>query len=198
MTTIRSAAGNLVRTREVGWWAMVMLLATETALFVALISSYFFVRWQTDGGWPPGGLPDPDLTRPTWLTAALVATSLPMVLAGRAARAGNQATLRLALFLVFTGMAAFVGLQVWDFAERTELYTPQTDAHGSLDFALTGIHGAHVALGVLGLLWVQWRAWAGAYGRKRDLGVRVTAMYVHFVNVLAVVIYLTVYITPYW
>ncbi len=198
MSTFRAVASNLVRTREVGWWAMVMLIATETALFICLISSYFFIRWQTEGGWPPGGLPDPDLTRPTWITAALVATSLPMALAGRAARTGSQFGIRLGLLLVFAGLCAFLGLQVWDFGERTNVYNPQTDAHGSLDYALTGIHAAHVALGALGLVWIQWRAWAGAYDRDRNLGIRTTALYVHFVNVLAVFVYFTVYVTPYW
>ena len=41
-----------------GWWAMLLLIATEGALFGLLIGSYYYLRFKTPD-WPPAGDPEP-------------------------------------------------------------------------------------------------------------------------------------------
>ena len=47
-----------------GWWGMVTLLATETALFAYLLFSYFYIASQSGGAWPPGGPPCRPISAP--------------------------------------------------------------------------------------------------------------------------------------
>ena len=39
---VRAAAD--ARGRSVGWWGMVLLIATEATVFASLLASYFFIR----------------------------------------------------------------------------------------------------------------------------------------------------------
>ena len=65
--------------RPNGWWGMLLLLATEGALFGTLIATYFYLRFQTQG-WPPGAIEAPHVMRPLALTVLLVLTSVLMIL----------------------------------------------------------------------------------------------------------------------
>src|SRR5205814_9867011 len=70
--------------RPSGWWGMLLLIATEGALFALLIASYYYLRFS-NVRWPLPGDPGPKLVVPLVLTAVLVATSAPMQLALAAA-----------------------------------------------------------------------------------------------------------------
>src|SRR5919199_965929 len=73
-----------------GWWGMAMLVATEATLFGTLISTYFYLRFQAVE-WPPPGIEPPSVPLPLSLTGGLVATSVPFLLAVRAARGARRA-----------------------------------------------------------------------------------------------------------
>jgi heme/copper-type cytochrome/quinol oxidase subunit 3 len=175
---------------------MLMLVLTEAALFAVFIASYFFLRWQGGGDWPPGELPDPKLGRPS-VMVALVVLSAPTVLAAvRATRAGDRSALLGALVVTLVLGASFVALQVYDYTQRVAEYTPQSHAYGSLVYLLTGAHLVHLAAGVLLLGWVLARAAAGARAARLRVAVDVVALYWLFVVALAVVVYLTVTVSP--
>ena len=185
------------RSRGVAWWGMLLAVATEASLFAALIASYFYLRWYTDGGWPPSGA-DPKVLRPAFFTAAMVISGATMLLAQVGIRRGSQALLNVGLTLTGALGLTFIGLQAWDLVEKTKGFVPQDDAYSSLVYILTGAHAAHVVIGMLILGWVLVRALRGAYSGDRHLGVSVLALYWHFVVVLAVVIFVTVVLSPYW
>src|SRR5207302_1658063 len=71
-----------------GWWGMAIFVAAEATLFGALLGTYFYLRFKVVH-WPPGGAPAPKVALPLILAAVLVATSLPMQAALRAARSGR-------------------------------------------------------------------------------------------------------------
>ncbi len=189
-----------VRTLPVAVWGMLMLIATEAALFAALISSYFFLRWEGPdaAGWPPGPIPDPKLLRPTVMVGVLVVSGMTMLVAQGGIRRGRQGVLAGALGVTLALGLAYVGLQIWNWLEKLEDYTPQTDAHGSLDYLLTGAHTAHLAVGLLIGGWVLVRALAGAYRADRRVGVTVAGLYWHFIVLLGIAVYFTVTVTPHW
>jgi heme/copper-type cytochrome/quinol oxidase subunit 3 len=76
---------------------MVLLVATEGALFLALLAAYFFVRVRSGGEWPQGGIDAPSLAKPSIATALLFVSSAPALLAERAAKIGQVGRTRLAL-----------------------------------------------------------------------------------------------------
>ena len=78
---------------------------------------------------------------------------------------------------------------------RIAVLTPAT-AFGTIFYGLTGLHGAHVTVGLILLAFANIRAWRGHFGTegKDHLGVEVPGIYWHFVDVMWIVVYLTIYI----
>jgi heme/copper-type cytochrome/quinol oxidase subunit 3 len=179
------------------WWGMVWLILTEAALFATLILSYWYLRFRSGPTWPPGDIPKPELTLPFIMSAILWSSSLPVHLADRAVRKGNQGMLRLGLLAGWILGATFITLQLTvEYPQVLKDFTPRTDAYGSLFFTLTGVHGVHVIIGLLISLWVQVRAWRGAFDEFRHVSVQNFAMYWHFVDTVWVFILLTIYVSP--
>lgn len=184
--------------RKLGWWGMVLLIVTEAALFATLIAAYFYLRWYTDGGWPPDA-PDPKILRPAFYTGALVLSSATLLVAQVGIRRGSRRLLAVGLGATIALALVNLGLQAWDYAAKAaDGIVPSTGVFDSLTYVLTGTHAAHVVVGVLILGWVLFRALGGAYAANRRLGVSVAALYWHFVVVLAVVVFVTVVLTPHW
>ena len=84
------------RSRRVGWWGMMILIATEAMIFAALLSSYFFVRANSTT-WPQGGIKPPELAKMAVFTVVLLASSLPLFWGEAAIRRGKVLQLRVAL-----------------------------------------------------------------------------------------------------
>lgn len=185
------------RSSSLAWWGMVWVVATEATLFGVLLSSYFWIRWQTDGGWPPAGLAEPELLLPTLFTGALLLSALTMALAGRGVRRGRTGVLTAGLLATLALAGAYGVLQTLDWLAKLEHFTPRDNAYGALVYTITGAHAAHVALGMLFLLWVQVRAWQGAYAPHRHVGVQVAGLYWYFVIVVAAAVYLSLTVSPY-
>jgi heme/copper-type cytochrome/quinol oxidase subunit 3 len=192
--TVRATASP--RAASNGWWGMLLLVATEATLFAVFIASYFYLRFKTEGGWPPDEINDPKLTRPLIMTAGLLSSSVPMYLAESGIRRGNQRRLKWGLAISFLLGAGFLTLQGWEYAQTEKEFTPRTNAYGSLFYTITGAHGPHVLAGLVLLGWTLSRAVRGAFSIRRHLAVQVTALYWHFVVGLWLVILLSVYLSP--
>jgi heme/copper-type cytochrome/quinol oxidase subunit 3 len=111
-------------------------------------------------------------------------------------RRGAQRRLRAGLAVTFVLGVVFLSLQGVEYARAT--FTPATDAYGSLFFTITGFHGAHVAAGLIMNAVVQVRAWANHFTAERHLAVANVAMYWHFVDVVWLVVFLSLYLSPRW
>lgn len=177
------------RARPNGWWGMLLLVATEASLFGTLVASYFYLRFRTVD-WPPAGVAEPKVLIPCALTAVLVLTSLPMWYATRAVLNGRRSAAILGLLVSFVLASMYLVLQVNELRKAWADVAPQDNAYGSLYYTLTGAHAAHVAAGLLVNLWLVARV-ARGLNDYRGIGVWATALYWHFVNVLAVVVLLT-------
>ena len=179
------------------YWGMWMLIATEAMLFAVLIASYFFIRFQATPEWPPDGIAIPTLGLPLVMSAILWSTTIPVHMADRGIRVGNQTRLRVGLAIGFVLGAVFLAMQLAiEYPEKLEEFSPTTNAYGSLFFTLTGFHAAHVAGGLAFSLWTQVRAWRGAFSAERHLTVQLFAMYWHFVDAVWLFVLATIYLSP--
>lgn len=169
-----------------GWWGMVVFVATEVTLFATLIGSYFDLRFKTPV-WPPHGVPDPKLTLPLVLMAALVATSVPVQLAVRLSRRAHARSAQLALLTAMAVQIAYLAVQIHLFADDLSHFRPEDSAYGSIYFTLLGTHHLHVVLGILLEAWFVLRLFGGVT-RYRRVGIEATAFYWHTINVLAVAV----------
>ncbi len=175
---------------------MVWLIATEAMLFGALIASYFYLRFKSGVEWPPGDIAKPTLALPLVMTVILLSSSIPVHMAERAVKKGNQRTLRVGLAVGFVLGAAFLSLQSVEYAEKLREFSPTTNAYGSLFFTITGFHGLHVLIGLLFSLWTQTRAWRDAFDENRHVTVQNFTMYWHFVDVVWIFVLATIYLSP--
>lgn len=181
-----------------GWWGMVLFIATESVTFAAAIASYFYLRFAKGSApWPPPADKLPDLVVPSIATGILIASCVPMLVASRTARRGHGAISGLGTFLALLGGAAFVALQFLDWFAEWPDSTLSKDAYGSLFYTITGLHTTHVVIGLGMLLFLVVGALVGRVRAGRWEPVAIVALYWYFMSVLAIAVYLTVYIAPY-
>lgn len=174
-----------------GWWGMLLVIATEASFFAYLLFSYFYLASMA-GSWPPHGAPELRIAGPN--TIILVASSLAMWWGESGIRRGNQGRLRIGLLLTLVLGVVFLSLQAVEY--RGLPFTPQSNAYGSLFYTITGFHGAHVAAGLLMNVVVQLRAWLGHFTADQHLAVSNVALYWHFVDVVWLVVFTSLYLSP--
>lgn len=168
----------------------VVWLASEVLFFAGLFAAYFTIRSSTAGPWPPA---DVDLeTGPALaFTAVLVLSSLTMHRAVVAGARRDTSTFRRWLLVTILLALAFLANQGREWAVAD--FGPDTHAYGSAFFVMTGFHGLHVLGGVAVMLVVL----ARLYGRRAVAGdvpsMEVLAAYWHFVDVVWVVMFLTLF-----
>lgn len=181
--------------RSVGWWGMVLFITTESTLFAMLLFSYFYLRAGARA-WPPDGIAVPDMARPIIMTAALLLSAITMNWAERSSARGRRAALLLGLGLTLLLSLAFLAIEVVDLSVTNGLFTPRTDAYGSLFFTIEGIDGLHVLGGGAIILFALGRALFGRVRSGRSLVVQNTALFWYFVVVLWLAVFFTLDISP--
>jgi heme/copper-type cytochrome/quinol oxidase subunit 3 len=124
------------------------------------------------------------------LTGILVLTCAPMFGAVRASRAGRRGLAWALVALALVVQGAYLGLQIWLFADDLNSFSPTATAYGSIYFTLLGVHHAHVAVG---LALDAWLLGVLAFGltNYRLIAIRVIALYWYFVALVAVLVVLT-------
>ena len=103
-------------------------------------------------------------------------------------RAGLKAGLTLTILLGF----AFLLTQAIEYAHVG--FNTGDGAFASTFFGLTGLHGAHVFIGLSLLTFAAVRAFRGHYSPEHHHGVEIPGIYWHFVDVMWIVVYTTVYL----
>ena len=88
----------------------------------------------------------------------------------------------------------FLGTQIAEYSRIG--FAPKDDAFATIFYCLTGLHGAHVVVGLTLLLFANIRAFRGHYSAEpeKHLGVEIPGIYWHFVDVMWIVVYTTVYV----
>lgn len=178
--------------RTAGWWGMVMVIATEAALFVYLLFSYYYLASQHVGPWPPSGAPALRLALPN--TVVLLLSSGAAWWGQSGVERGRQGRLRLGLLVALMLGGVFFAVQILEWSHKT--FTPATDSYGSLYFTVTGVHMAHVLIGLVMLGFVLAWSFTHRFTAERHLHVTVAVLYWHFVDVVWLLVFTTFYLTP--
>jgi len=181
-------------THATAWWGMVSLIATEATLFALLIFSYFYLRWESPL-WPPEGIAQPDFTYIIPATVLLLGSSAPVAWAERGIRQGRQRSLRVGFLAAWLMAACFMALELWEWTHLG--YGPQQNAYASLFFTITGLHLLHLTAALIFSVYIQVRAWLGQFDSRHHLAVENVSLYWHFVDVVWVFVFSTVYISPF-
>lgn len=170
---------------------ILLFIISELMLFAAFFAAMFFIRVVAGDTWPPG---EGDLPVAVAATnaAVLLSSSVTMHWTDISAKRNNQAGMRAGIVLTFLLGATFLFVQVNEYLHLG--FTPKTNASASSFFALTGLHGAHVVIGLILLFVSAVRIFKGRVGPENWKGLEVAGIYWHFVDVMWVVVFTTVYI----
>ena len=173
---------------------ILLFIVSEVMLFGAFFASYFFLRVvANEGSWPPEGFELPKAVAGV-NTAILVSSSFTVHWALEGIRRNNRAAMQMGLALTWLLGATFLFIQINEYIHLG--FSARDGAFGSIFYSLTGLHGAHVFVGLMLLTFANIRAWRGHFGSKPEdhLGVEVPGIYWHFVDVMWIIVFTTVYI----
>jgi cytochrome c oxidase subunit III len=168
---------------------VVVWLASELMFFAGLFAAYFTLRSINDP-WPPAGA-DLPVARTAVATVVLVASSGVMHLAVVAAKRGDSRAACRWLGVTALMGAVFLGNQVLEYAEAP--FRIDEHSYGSAFYLMTGFHGLHV-MGGLVFIGAVAAVIAGRSRAPTPMTVEVCAYYWHFVDVVWVAMFATVYL----
>jgi cytochrome c oxidase subunit 3 len=168
---------------------VIVWLASELMFFGGLFATWFTLRANAEA-WPPEGV-ELEVARMAIATVVLIASSGTMhIAAGAAHRADRERAIRWLAITAALG-ALFLANTALEWA--TDDFSIDSHAYGSIFYILTGFHGLHVLGGILFM-----GAIAGTIaGRSRAPAgptVEACAAYWHFVDVVWVAVFATVYL----
>jgi cytochrome c oxidase subunit 3 len=176
-----------------GWWGVLALIVTEGSLFGYLLFAYFYLASQAEQHWPPTGLPD--LLLPSINTAILLLSSVCVWASERCIRKKQTRWAIVAMALAIVLGACFVGIQLNEWDKKT--YGMTSDLYGSLYFTITGFHLLHVVIGLaILLLLLAWISFS-YFNEKRHVAITIGGVYWHFVDVVWLFVFTTLYLFPY-
>jgi cytochrome c oxidase subunit 3 len=176
---------------------MMLFIASEVMFFAALFAAYFNAR-STLPVFPPEGYDH--VLNPVPIaavaTAILLLSSLTMQWGTSRIRKGDRTGLNRAVAVTLVLGVIFLGIQLYDYYEliTVEHFGIDSGVYGTLFYTMTGFHGAHVLGGVIGLAVILSRGVAGQFTRRHHVAVEAVHYYWHFVDVVWVFLFLTLYI----
>ena len=170
---------------------MLLFIISEIMVFGAFFTAYFFIRVVQGVDWPADGTELPKLIAGV-NTLILVSSSLTMHWALEGAKHDNRFALQAGITTTFLLGLTFLFVQINEYVHIG--FSPQDHAQGTIFYGLTGLHGAHVFIGLTLLLFVVIRSFRGHFTPAEHRGVEVPGIYWHFVDVMWVIVYTSVYI----
>jgi cytochrome c oxidase subunit 3 len=177
---------------------MLLFITSEVMFFAGLFAAYFNVR-ASSPVWPPAEFQDKlhvlPLVGPA--TVLLIASSFTMQLGVWAIRRGDRTGFLRGVALTFVLGLTFLLMQAGDYiilySEGVRL---DAGTFGTTYYTLTGFHGAHVLAGVIMLGVILYRGMAGQFSARHHDAVEATSLYWHFVDVVWIALFSTLYLLP--
>ena len=179
---------------------MLLFICSEVMFFSGLFAAYFSVRAQSVQ-WPPIVANDPELTEhfnlhaePLFalvLTLILITSSVTCQLGVWAIRRDDRTGFIRAIGVTLVLGIVFLIGQIYDYA--TLGFGISDTPFGTTFYTLTGFHGAHVFGGAVMLAVVLYRGLAGQFSARHHDAVEATSIYWHFVDVVWIGLFATLY-----
>ncbi|GLQ52922.1 cytochrome c oxidase subunit 3 [Devosia nitrariae] len=190
-------------------YGMILFIVSEIMFFVAWFWAYFdgFFRGDdalqearvafTGGTWPPTGLElfDP-WHLPLFNTIILLTSGTAVTWAHHALLENDRNGLRWGLVLTVLLGVLFSFVQALEYMNAP--FSFSGNLYGATFFMATGFHGFHVFIGTVFLLVCLVRAQRGDFTPQRHLGFEFAAWYWHFVDVVWLFLFASVYVWGAW
>jgi cytochrome c oxidase subunit III len=168
----------------------VVWLASELMFFGGLFAAYFTLRAET-AVWPPS-----DVTLETGFSAVftvvLIVSSGTIHMAGKALERGDRAGVQRWIVITFLLGGLFLANQIREFLVND--FSISSHAYGSIYYLMTGFHGLHVAAGLILLLIGLTMVVNAGTLERRTPAVESVTYYWHFVDVVWVGLFTTIFL----
>jgi cytochrome c oxidase subunit 3 len=225
LITMFSWWGNVIRESHEGHhtpvvqlhlrYGMILFIASEVMFFVAwfwaFFSNAFFpapVEWVdgavqhiTDatvaGQWPMKGIDvlDP-FGFPLLNTFILLCSGTTVTWAHHALIHGDREGLKKGLLCTILLGLLFTSIQAYEYVHAPFAF--KGNIYGATFFMATGFHGAHVIIGTIFLTVCLVRAHQGDFTPKHHFGFEAAAWYWHFVDVVWLFLFVSIYVWGGW
>jgi heme/copper-type cytochrome/quinol oxidase subunit 3 len=179
--------------RGVLWWATVVMIAIESAVFAVAIVSYFYLRGNLSA-WPPPGTPPPLLIWGILNTAIFLISAIPNHYLEKRAEQEDLRGVRIGLILCVLLGIAFIVVRVLEYKGLQTFWN--TDAYGSVAWTLLSLHTAHIVTDFLDTLTLLVMTFATKIDGKRFVDISENGFYWYFVVLTWLPIFAVLYITP--
>lgn len=173
---------------------MTIALASMLMLFGSLFVCYLIVRFR-QSQWPPMGTPELPVFLPMINTIVLLLSSILLHRSIQKLEASNNHAFKFWLLSSVIMGFAFLACQ-WLLMQKLAdigIYV-HSGALGSVFYGITLFHGIHVIAGLIGLLSLLPGAFSGHYIQKGSLSVRIVALFWHFIDVVWIFLYVSLFL----
>ena len=175
---------------------MILFITSEVMFFSGLFAAYFATR-ANNTPWPPKvfeGILNP-LSLILVATIILITSSFTCQWAVWSIRRGDRRGFLRNISITFLLGIAFLIMQAYDYSLLFgEGMTLGSGPFGTTYFTLPGFHGAHVFGGAVMLSVILYRGLAGQFSSRHHDAVEAVSLYWHFVDVVWIVLFATLYI----
>ena len=191
-------------------YGMILFIASEVMFFLAWFWAFFSAALfpsavdAVGAQWPPQGTEvlDP-FGWPLLNTLILLCSGTTVTWAHHALIHGDREGLKKGLWctiglgLLFTAIQAYEYIHAPFSFSRLNVELPG-NIYGSTFFMATGFHGAHVIIGTIFLIVCLARAYKGDFTPKQHFGFEAAAWYWHFVDVVWLFLFVSIYVWGGW
>jgi len=225
LVTMFSWWGNVVREGKAGdhtpvvqlhlRYGMILFIASEVMFFVAWFWAFFSAALfppplevvegaaslVTDGSvvaqWPPKGIEvlDP-FGYPLLNTFILLCSGTTITWAHHALIHGDREGLKRGLWCTILLGLLFTSIQAYEYIHAP--FDFKGNIYGATFFMATGFHGAHVIIGTIFLTVCLVRAYKDDFTPKQHFGFEAAAWYWHFVDVVWLFLFVSIYVWGGW
>jgi cytochrome c oxidase subunit III len=176
------------------WWGMIGLITIEVVLFTVLISTYFYLKFMNPH-WPPAGDKQPMLLLPTLNTIILIGSSFAVHHADTSiSKKNDKHGMKLGLLISMILGITFLALKIVEYSQVE--YFWDSHAYGSIIWTMVVFHSSHVLSVILKTFVVLALAQKDYWTQDRCQGIKINGIYWHFVVIIWIPLYITIYWAP--
>jgi len=178
-------------------YGMISFLISESMFFFGFFWCFFYMSVSPSiwigCTWPPVGIQPLDPTLIPLLNTIILVSS------GISANFSHKSMLRRSgRYDVMIGLSVsiilgilFTGFQLWEYSSAT--FSINDGIYGSIFYVSTGFHGLHVIIGTVALIVCLIRHIRYHFTMEHHLGFEFSLWYWHFVDVIWILLYLSIY-----
>jgi cytochrome c oxidase subunit III len=177
-------------------YGMSLFIASEVMFFAAFFWAFFdaslYPKEAIGGVWPPENIVTMEAFHlPLMMTLILLLSGTTVTWAHHAIVEGDRKTASVALGLTVILGVLFSCFQVYEYGHAT--FGFKDGIYPSTFYMATGFHGFHVLIGTIFLAVCWFRVRSGHFTPKSHFGFEAAAWYWHFVDVVWLFLFVSIY-----